>query len=733
MSKKANYTAQEVIAICLTYMNSEHVKFVNKAYEFAKKAHGGQMRKSGEKYIVHPIQVAGILAEINMDPVTVAAGFLHDVVEDTEYTYEDIEREFTKEVADLVDGVSKLGKFKFTSKREHQAENHRKMLLAMAQDVRVVLVKLADRLHNMRTLKFHRLEKQIEISNETLEIYAPLADRLGMSRIKWELEDLSLRYTNPQQFYRIVNLMDSRREDREQYIQDSIDAINSAIKELEIEADITGRPKHIYSIYKKMKNQHKQFDEIYDLLAIRVIVDSIKDCYAVLGAIHTQWKPMPGRFKDYIAMPKTNMYQSLHTTVLGPKATPLEVQIRTHQMHEVAEYGVAAHWAYKEGVTTKVQNDSLGEQLSWFRDIIELQDEASDASDFMDSIKQDFFTDNVYVFTPNGDVMELPDGASTLDFAYHVHSEVGDRSTGAKVNGKIVPLNYKLKTGDIVEIITSSSSSGPSRDWLKFVNTSKARNKIRRYFKVQEIEDAIENGKKIIADLISEQDFDPKDFMTDDKIKSQASEFNYKDSDSLYAAVGFNEVRPLTVVNRLTEEARKKRSKSPEALSNTTKKVEKEPEKLTIHHEDGVIVEDTENLLLRLSKCCNPVPGDEIVGYITRGRGISVHRKDCPNVMNNEEVKNRLIEVEWEDKKTNKIYDTDLEVIGFDRSGLLNDILEVINSLTNRLSNVNGRVDNNQMATIRITIGIHNTEELERIIDKLNQVPDVYTIRRIIL
>lgn len=733
MSKKTNYTAQEVVALCLTYMNSEHVKFVNKAYQFAEAAHSGQMRKSGETYIIHPIQVAGILAEINMDPVTVAAGFLHDVVEDTDYTYEDIEREFTKEVADIVEGVSKLGKFKFTSKREHQAENHRKMLLAMAQDVRVILVKLADRLHNMRTLKFHRPEKQRDIGIETLEIYAPLADRLGMSRIKWELEDLSLRYTNPQQFYRIVNLMDSRREDREQYIQDSISAINEAIDELEITADITGRPKHIYSIYRKMRNQKKQFDEIYDLLAIRVIVDSIKDCYAVLGAIHTQWKPMPGRFKDYIAMPKANMYQSLHTTVLGPQATPLEVQIRTHQMHEVAEYGVAAHWAYKEGITTQVDNKGLGSQLSWFRDIIELQNESSDASEFMDSIKQDIFTDNVYVFTPNGDVMELPEGASTLDFAYHVHSEVGDRSTGAKVNGKIVPLNYKLKTGDIVEIITSSSSAGPSRDWLKFVSTSKAKNKIRRHFKEQEMEDAIENGKRIIAELIIEQEFEPKDFMVTTKIDELAQEFNYKDSDVLYAALGFNEIRPMTVVNRLTEEARRKRNKSAENLSNTTpQKPEKQPEKLTIHHEDGVVVEDTENLLLRLSKCCNPVPGDDIVGYITRGRGISVHRKDCPNVDNEDDLHNRLIEVEWENRRADKIYDTDIEIYGFDRSGLLNDILEVLNSFSNRLSNVNGRVDNDQMATIRVTLGIKDTQELEKIIDKISQVPDVYSIRRMI-
>lgn len=736
MTKKTNYTAQEVIALCLTYMNSEHVKFVNKAYQYAEQAHNGQMRKSGEEYIVHPIQVAGILAEINMDPVTVSAGFLHDVVEDTEHTYEDIKEEFSEEVADLVEGVSKLGKFRFTSKREHQAENHRKMLLAMAQDVRVILVKLADRLHNMRTLKFHKPAKQRDIATETLEIYAPLADRLGMSRIKWELEDLSLRYTNPQQFYRIVHLMDSRREDREQYIEDSIGAINTAIDELDIEAEITGRPKHIYSIYRKMKTQKKKFEEIYDLLAIRVLVDSIKDCYAVLGAIHTQWKPMPGRFKDYIAMPKANMYQSLHTTVLGPNATPLEVQIRTHQMHEIAEYGVAAHWAYKEGVTTKVQSDELGDQLSWFRDIIELQSESNDAYEFMDSIKQDIFTDNVYVFTPGGDVMELPDGASTLDFAYHVHSEVGDRSTGAKVNGKIVPLNYKLKTGDIVEIITSSSSAGPSRDWLNFVNTSKARNKIRRYFKVQELDEAVEDGKKIVAELIREQDFEPSDYMTEEIMDEHANEYNYKDSESLYAAIGFNEVRPMTVVNKLTEAARRKRAKEEDSLSNTiarTAEKQLEKEKVTIHHEDGVVVEDAENLLLRLSKCCNPVPGDDIVGYITRGRGISVHRRDCPNVAKEDDLQNRLIEVEWENKNTDKIYDTDLEVYGFDRSGLLNDILEVVNGLTNRLSNVNGRVDNDQMATIRLSIGIRNTEELDNIIDKVSQVPDVYSIKRIII
>lgn len=731
MTRKVDYTAQEVIALCLTYMNSEHVKFVNKAYRYADAAHKGQMRKSGEEFMMHPVQVAGILAELKMDPVTVATGFLHDVVEDTDRSYEEIEYEFSKEVADLVEGVTKLGKFEYRSQREHQAENHRKMILAMAHDVRVVLVKLADRLHNMRTLNFHNPKKQVEIANETLEIYAPLADRLGIYRIKWELEDLSLRYTKPQEYYRIVNLMDARREDREQYIKDSIHAIQEAIDELEIDAEINGRPKHIYSIYSKMESKAREFEEIYDLLAVRVIVDSIKECYAVLGAIHTEWKPMPGRFKDYIAMPKTNMYQSLHTTVLGPNATPLEVQIRTHEMHQIAEFGVAAHWAYKEGVTEKIADDKISNHLAMFKEIIELQDETSDASDFMEAIKQDILTDNVYVFTPDGDVVELPEGASTLDFAYHVHSEVGDRSTGAKVNNKIVPLNYKLKTGDIVEIITSSSSV-PSRDWLDFVNTSKARNKIRRHFKERDHEKAVEDGKKIVRDIILEYDLDPKEFMDEDIMDRHAQKYNYKNSDRLYAAIGFNEIKPITVVNKLTEEARRHKENSEEKLSNTMEPAQKkEPKKLTIHHEDGVIVDDTENLLLRLSKCCNPVPGDEIVGYITRGRGISVHRKDCPNVNNEKEIKKRLIEVEWENTNSEKVYDTDLEVKGFDRSGLLNDVLEVVNSMTSRLSNVNGRVDEEAGAIIRLSIGIRNTDELRLIIDKIKQVPDVYSIRRI--
>ena len=735
MAQKTDYTSQEVIALCLSYMSSEHVAFVKKAYDFANDAHKSQMRKSGEPYIMHPIQVAGILAELKMDPVTVATGFLHDVVEDTDYTYADLAEIFTPEVADLVDGVTKLGKIKFKSKQEHQAENHRKMLLAMAQDVRVILVKLADRLHNMRTLKHHKPEKQRSIAKETLDIYAPLADRLGINKMKWELEDTSLRYLNPQQYYRIVHLMNSRREDRERYIEDAKKAIDESVKELGVEAQITGRPKHIYSIYKKMKSQKKQFNEIYDLLAIRIIVESIKDCYAVLGAIHTRWKPMPGRFKDYIAMPKSNMYQSLHTTVLGPNATPLEVQIRTVQMHEVAEYGVAAHWAYKEGITQRVDNDQLSEHISWFRDILELQSESRNASDFMDSIKEDIFKDKVYVFSPKGDVMELPSGSSTLDFAFHVHTEVGSKSMGAKVNGKIVPLNYKLKTGDIVEMLTSPNSYGPSRDWLNYVSTSKARNKIKRFFKTQEREKNIERGKDILEKSLLEMEFNPKDFIKKEKILKVAERFNFNTEDDLFASIGYGEVKSTTVANRLTEKERREREKEQIVLDESSNTIElknkKEPEKMKIRHEGGVVIQGADNLLIRLSKCCNPVPGDEIMGYITRGRGVSIHRVDCPNIQQTDEEANRLIEVEWESTDSDKEYNAELQVEGYDRSGFLNEILQVINSQTNKLSNVNGRVDKTGLAVIRVTISISNLKELEQIVDKVKTIPDVYSVKRI--
>lgn len=735
MSKEKIYTSEEIIDLVSEYMNQEEISFVEKACHYAAEAHQGQIRRSGEPYIIHPIQVAGILANLKMDPHTVATGFLHDVVEDTEVTLADLTKEFGPDVAMLVDGVTKLGKIEYRSHEEQLAENHRKMLLAMAQDLRVIMVKLADRLHNMRTLKHLRDDKQRRISKETLEIYAPLAHRLGISAIKWELEDTALRYLNPNQYYRIVNLMDSKREERENSVEQSVEVIRSELSELGIEGDVYGRPKHIYSIYQKMKNQKKEFNEIYDLLAIRVIVDTIKDCYSVLGAIHTQWKPMPGRFKDYIAMPKSNMYQSLHTTVIGEEGNPVEVQIRTEEMHQIAEYGVAAHWAYKAGKTDKPLVDESAKQLSWFQEIIELQDESSDASDFMESVKGDIFSDKVYVFTPKGDVSELPKGSVPLDFAYNIHTEIGNKTTGAKVNGKIVPLDYKLKNGDIIEIITSANSFGPSRDWLKMVATSRARNKIKRFFKEQDREETIIKGQDLVEKQLKDMGFIPKEMLTKEKMDNVLSRFNMTCEEDVFCAVGFGEITALMVANRLTEKERairdeeKKEQETAELLKQHTPK---KNNKIKVRHEDGIVIQGVDNLLTRISRCCNPLPGDDIVGYITKGRGISIHRQDCPNIVQDEDAAERLIEVEWEDTAAvnGNDYQGNIEVYGYNRPGLLNDILNIVSTNAKQLISVEAKPSKNKMATIHLTLIIQNLAHLERIVDKIKSIPDVHNVRR---
>ncbi|WP_125566895.1 RelA/SpoT family protein [Companilactobacillus insicii] len=740
MKKNEDYTPDQVLDICREYMNDEHVEFVNKAYNFAAYVHKEQKRATGEPYIIHPTQVAQILASLHMDPYTVAAGYLHDVVEDTNVTLGDVEELFGNQVSTIVDGVTKISKYKYHSHQELLAENHRKMLLATAKDLRVIMVKLADRLHNMRTLKALRPDKQRRIANETLEIYAPLADRLGISKIKWELEDLSLHYINPQQYYRIVHLMNSKRDQREAYIAEAIDYIKTSVDALGIKYDIYGRPKHIYSIYKKMRDKHKQFSELYDLLAIRIVVDSVKDCYAVLGSIHSKWKPIPGRFKDYIAVPKANGYQSLHTTIIGPGGQPLEVQIRTFKMHEIAEYGVAAHWAYKEGNFEGVHLDENEQKIDVFREILELQENSDNAADFMKSVKGEIFNDRVYIFTPQGEVRELPKGSIPLDFAYQVHTEVGSHSVGAKVNGRMVPLNYQLKNGDIVEMLTNENST-PSRDWIQMVYTSRARNKIKRYFRVKDRQENIQIGRELLETELKNRSLSSKKYLDKKHLELATNIFNFTDQEELFNAVGYGELSPINVIHKLISEdpENKKKAEKKEleenVITETHENVPKpNPENTKLKKEQAnantsISVQGIDNLLIRLAKCCNPIPGDEIVGYITKGRGLTIHRADCPNVQS-EEAKKRFIEVSWNNVTREKRYTAELDIYAFNRNGLLNELLQVINSNTNSLINVNGRLDKEKMAVIHVSVGVNNKEHLDQIISKLKNVPDVYEIKR---
>ncbi|WP_273952398.1 RelA/SpoT family protein [Leuconostoc mesenteroides] len=742
MAKTKHYTGPEVLEMVGQYMSESDTKNVKKAYEWASELHKEQKRKSGEPYIIHPIQVAGILAELKMDTATVILGYLHDVVEDTTATLQDVRDNFGETIAQIIDGVTKISKIQYQSSQEQLAENHRKLLLAMSKDIRVIIVKLADRLHNMRTLGALREEKQKRIAKETLEIYAPLADRLGISTIKWELEDLSLSYIDPEQYYHIASLMNMKREERISYVQEAVEQINGAIKDLELShVDVYGRPKHIYSIYRKMVDKHKAFEEIYDLLAVRVLTDSIPDTYAVLGAIHSKWTPIPGRFKDYIALPKANGYQSLHTTVIGPDGRPLEVQIRTHHMHEVAEYGVAAHWAYKKNRGSNKEanvDDNSQQALNVIQGILELQENAKNAEDFMDGVTGDLFSDRVYAFTPRGDVFELAKGAGPLDMAFSIHTNIGIKTTGAKINGRIVPLDYKIKTGDIIEIITSANAK-PSRDWLEIVSTRRARNKIKQYFKQLDREDNIAAARELLAKNLRDNNFNPAEILTPENIQETADKMHYHTPDDMLAAIGFGDIAVPGVANKLTEKIREANEEA--ATAELQREMLEEGHEITRDETaftkrqkstaDDIVIAGVDNLLVRLGRCCTPVPGDDVKGYITKGRGISVHRVGCPNIRAAQLQGQRLVDVQWEDENGSKPnYDADLTVHGENRGGLLNDVLRSVNGRTRYVNSVNGHVTKNGMAQVSLSIGVKNSEQLTAIMDSLNNLPAVYDVER---
>ena len=735
MPKEVNLTGDQVLALTRKYLAAEDVAFIQKALIYAIDCHSGQFRRSGEPYIVHPIQVAGILATLKLDAVTVACGFLHDVVEDTRATLDDLEREFGTDVRVIVDGVTKLGKVKYKSHEEQLAENHRKMLMAMSEDIRVILVKLADRLHNMRTLKHLRKDKQERISRETMEIYAPLAHRLGISSVKWELEDLSFRYLNEVEFYKISHMMKEKRREREALVEEVVSKIETYAGERHLHGKIYGRPKHIYSIYRKMQDKKKRFDEIYDLIAIRCILETPSDVYAMLGYIHELWKPMPGRFKDYIANRKANGYQSIHTTVYGPKG-PIEFQIRTKEMHEVAEYGVAAHWAYKKGIKGKVDSKESAIGMNWIQELMELQAESGDAKEFVDSVKENYLAEEIYVFTPDGSVRALPKDSGPIDFAYEIHTKVGERATGAKVNGRMVPLTTKLKTGDQVEIITSANSFGPSRDWIGLVKTSKARNKIRQFFKNQDKELSISKGRELLQAQFQENGYVANKYMDKKHMEEVLQKTSYKTEEALFAAIGFGEIGAISIFNRLTEKERreeeraKARAEAEELVKGGEVKVENK-ETLKVRHEGGVVIQGASGLLIRIAKCCNPVPGDHIVGYITKGRGVAIHRLDCMNLKAQENYEQRLIDVEWEENNTTKEYTAHIDIYGLNRTGLLNDVLQVLSNTTKNISTVNAQPTKDmKFANIHVSFGIANLSMLTTVVDKIKSVPEVYSVKR---
>ncbi|MDL2205882.1 bifunctional (p)ppGpp synthetase/guanosine-3',5'-bis(diphosphate) 3'-pyrophosphohydrolase [Eubacteriales bacterium OttesenSCG-928-N13] len=713
------------------YHPDDDLNLVERAYLYAQNAHAGQKRKNGKPYFTHPYRVADILAEMMLDATTIAAGLLHDCVEDVpEITVEKVDKEFGAEVAALVDGVTKLSKLDFTSKEEQQAESLRKMFLAMAKDIRVVLIKLADRLHNMRTLKFQSPERQLPIARETLDIYAPLAHRMGISTIKWELEDTALRYIDPEGYYHLVELVGMKREEREKSIVNVVNVLDNALKEQGLIAEIDGRPKHFYSIYKKMKNQGKNFDQIYDLIAIRVIVDTIPDCYTALGVVHTLWTQVPNRFKDYISMPKANMYQSLHTTVVGMRGLSFEVQIRTREMHRTAEFGIAAHWRYKEGK----QADTLDNKLYWLRQILDWQNETRDPGEFMDALKMDLFSDEVFVFTPKGDVISLPKGATPIDFAYAIHTAIGNKCVGAKVDGRIVPLNSELQSGDFVEVMTSSSSRGPSRDWLQVVKTSEARSKIRAWFKHEFKDENRETGRDLLEKEAKRLGYSWSQLHKPEYLEPVYKRYTLNSLDDLYITVGFGGISAPQILNRLIEEYKKAtKPESPEikpvSQAEANRIREDALKKQAKHSSHGVVVEGEGGMLVRFAKCCSPLPGDDIVGYITRGRGVSVHRSDCVNMADFRQTPERLIDVSWEGN-TSTAYNADIQIVGYDRMGLLADISMLFNKMEVSIVALSARVDKNHHTVINVSLGIQNTEQLEKIIKQLLKRQDIIEVFR---
>jgi len=728
---------RELISSVRKYHPSADISMIEKAYKIAHDAHEGQARKSGEPYIIHPLCVAIILADLELDKETIVAGLLHDVVEDTVMTSEEITQEFGAEVALLVDGVTKLGQLNYSAdKVEVQAENLRKMFLAMAKDIRVILIKLADRLHNMRTLKYMRPEKQKEKARETMDIYAPIAQRLGISKIKVELDDLSLKYLEPEVYYDLVEKIAVRKSVREAFVQGIVDEVSKHIEAAGIKAQIYGRVKHFFSIYKKMVNQDKTLDQIYDLFAVRIVVDSVKDCYAALGVIHEMYKPIPGRFKDYIAMPKQNMYQSLHTTLIGPNGQPFEIQIRTFEMHRTAEYGIAAHWKYKESSDGKkpvAQQEE--EKLSWLRQILEWQRDMSDNREFLSLLKSDLdlFAENVYCFTPAGDVKNLPNGSTPIDFAYSIHSAVGNKMIGARVNGKLVNIDYVIQNGDRIEVLTSQNSKGPSRDWLKIVKSTQAKNKINQWFKAELKEDNIIRGKELLSTYCKSKGIVLSSLMKPNYMESIMRKYGFRDWDSTLAAIGHGGLKEGQVVNRLQEEYDKEHKK---ALTDEDilEAVESKEKVRVAKSKSGIVVKGIHDVAVRFSKCCSPIPGDEIVGFVTRGRGVSIHRTDCINVINLSEADRvRLIDAEWQGPvsgKGNELYTADIKIFGYNRTGLLVDITKIFTERKIDVTSVNSRTSKQGMATVSMTFDVPSREELSRLVEKIRQVESVIDVER---